>query len=155
MEVEGEPVHRHPTGDADTDGSDLALPRPHPRVARLGPRLDTKLGQGLDQRLFQPADVGDDLLGVVETQDRVADELTGAVEGDVATAIHVVHLGPETDPVDEEVGAVAVASDGEHRRVLQQEQIVVPGPTDDLPLMDCPLQIPRLGVGQPTQPSGA
>jgi hypothetical protein len=62
-------------------------------------------------------------------------------------------LGPEPDPVNEEVGAVAVAADGEHRGMLQQEQVVVFAATDRFPLVNPPLQIPGLGVGKPPEPS--
>ena len=75
------------------------------------------------------------------------------MEGDVATAIDVMHLHPETDPVDEEVRAIPVAPDGEHRRMLQQEEIVVLGPAYDLALVDRALQVPRLGVGQSAEPT--
>jgi hypothetical protein len=38
--------------------------------------------------------------------------------------------------------------------MLEQQEIVVPGPADDFSLMDRPLQVPRLGIGEPTQPTG-
>ena len=155
MEVQGESVHRHPAGNPDADGCDLAPRRPHPRVTGLGPRLDPEVRQGLDQCLLEPTDVGNDLLGIVETQDGIADQLTRAVECDVSAAIDVVHLDPQPHAVDEQVRAVPVAADGEDRRVFEQQEVVVPSPADDLALVDGTLQIPRFGIGQPTEPAGA
>ena len=66
--------------------------------------------------------------GVVQAaqvEDGVADELAGAVIGDVAAAIDLVKrdaaLG-EQFVGGEDVGAVGVAAEGQDRRMLEQEQ---------------------------------
>ena len=50
---------------------------------------DAEVGADRDQRLLDPADVVDDLDVVGERDDRVADQLAGAVEGDLAAAVDV------------------------------------------------------------------
>src|SRR5690606_24613865 len=65
----------------------------------------------------------------------------------------MVDLG-STGVRGQQVGPIPVASHGEHRRVLEKEQVVVIGPTPDLALMEPPLQIPSLLVRKPSQPAG-
>src|SRR5690606_29011514 len=88
--VEGEPVHRHPAADADADRGDLAFragvvgPQPHPRPAGHPCGLDAEVAAGPDQCLLDAAHVVDDPHVLGQTHDRVADQLPGAVEGDLA-----------------------------------------------------------------------
>ena len=73
--------------------------------------------------------------------------------GDVPTSVHVMDLRPKTSQtrlVDEQIGAITIASDRVHVRVLQQEEVVVAAPSFDPAFVKRTLQIPRFGVGQPT-----
>ena len=94
--VEREAVQRHALRDADADGGDLAVGTAvvgrAPR-RRCGPRPalrgDAELGADVDQHALHAADVGDDVDRVGQPHDRVADELPGAVPGDLAAAVDV------------------------------------------------------------------
>ena len=71
------------------------------------------------------------------------------MKGDVASAIDVVYLGPlrlDRVPRSEEVGRITVAPNGEHRRMLEQKEVVVGGTPLHFPLVEGPLQVPGLGV---------
>jgi hypothetical protein len=65
-----------------------------------------------------------------EVEDGVADELAGAVIGDVATAVDLVDfdaaLGEELVG-REDIGAAGVAAEGEDRRVFEEEERVADG----------------------------
>ena len=144
--VEGEPVHRAAAREAYTDGADLArvLARrvdPHARVAvePAGVR-QAEIGEHVDHELLDRAHVGlrvgqprrrrtPVLAGAVlrrQGDDRVADELTGAVVGDVAAAVHRNQFGTDDGRVDEHVGGeVGRGAVREHVRVLEQQQVVV------------------------------
>ncbi len=151
-------MHRHLAWHPDPDGGHLPAFGPHSGQSRLGPALHPELGQGRDQHLLQRPDIGDDALGVVQFDDRVADQLPGAVESDVAPPVDVVDLGSRRRhrrPVGEQVGGVPVAADREHRWVLHQKQVVVAGATPDPALVQPALEVPGLGVGEATQPPGA
>ncbi len=92
-----------------------------------------------------------------EVDDRIADELTGTVERDVAPAIDVVQLGAaRRDHLlrDDEVRAVAEPADGEHRRVLEEQEVVVVVTTRHAALVDGALEIPGLLVREAAEPAG-
>ena len=55
--------------------------------------VDAEVGAHADQRLLEPAHVGDDVDGVGQPHDRVADELARAVPGDLAAAVDVDDRG--------------------------------------------------------------
>ncbi len=62
-----------------------------------------------------------------QIEDGVADELAGAVIGDVAAAVDLVEGDAARGRATRrrrEVGAVGVAAEGEHGRVLEQQQHV-------------------------------
>ena len=74
--------------------------------------------------LFELANVGDDLHWIGETQDRITDQLSGTVKGDVPAPIDTMELGTRTRQRlfgDQEVGAIAVPTDRVNRRVLEQQ----------------------------------
>lgn len=82
VEVQGEPADRRAVLDRIAEHPDTA--------AALDPGgLHTELGGGADQRVLQPADVRDDVHRAGQLLDRIADQLPGAVPGDLAAAVHV------------------------------------------------------------------
>ncbi len=92
-DVEGEAVHRATPRQPDTDRGDLARVRPvgvdpHARIVRQPTGAgQAQLGERVDQQLLDRSDVLERALRVRERHDRVADELPGAVIGDVAAAV--------------------------------------------------------------------
>src|SRR5690606_30360818 len=77
-----------------------------------------------DEGLLEGADVGHDVDRDGELDERVADELSGAVPGDPAATVHVDHRGAVGRTVLRS-GALAGRVDG---RVAQQQEGVRPGP---------------------------
>jgi len=88
-------VRRHPARDADADRGDLPWRRVEPDAGEpVDPLpLDADGGQRPDQRLLEVADVALHVASVpVQVEDRVADQLAGAVEGRLAAAIGLDEL---------------------------------------------------------------
>ncbi len=85
-----------------------------------------ELAQRVDEQTLDAAHVRGRAEPVVDVQDRVADELTGAVVGDVAAALHRHEFGADRGrlalQVVFEVGPHPV---GEHVRMLQQQQVLL------------------------------
>ena len=88
-------MHRHLAAHAHPDGAELAVGAAvvgeHPHAARPStrPRLDPELAAGADHHLLEAADVGDHVDRRREADDRVADELSGTVPGDLAAPVDV------------------------------------------------------------------
>ena len=77
----------------NADRCDLAPPRPHSRVSRVPFCLDARLGECYDERLLYLAQIPVQVATVsLQIEDRIADELSGTVERDVATAFDFVDL---------------------------------------------------------------
>ena len=74
-------------------------------------------GEHVDQHPFERADVADDVDGVVEAEDRVPDELSRPVPGDLAAAVDVDDGGP----VGRTFVRVGSLARGVHRRVLEED----------------------------------
>ena len=97
IDIESEAVHRRAGGDPDPDRGDLALEPPIIcRQPDAGPAADSArrqpvLGQHGDQRLFEPSHVIDNEYGLRKPDDRVADELSRTVPGDLAAAVNLNH----------------------------------------------------------------
>jgi hypothetical protein len=103
-----------------------------------------------DQHLFEKADVihwaevRASFSGklATEVEDGISDELTRAVVGDVSTAIDFVQFHSafcEKVIAGKDVGAMGIAAERQHRRMLQQEQRVADKillPCCDDPLLD-------------------
>ena len=158
VHVQGEPVHGHPPGNPHPDGGRLAPLRPHPRVSGLPPSPRPEAGQGADEGLFHRPHVGDDFAGVGQAENRVADQLAGAVVGDVPAPVDVEPLRPQLRQArlgNQQVGAVPVAPHRIHVGMLHQQQIVGAGAAPQPPLPEGLLQIPGLPVGHPPQPADA
>ncbi len=96
LDVDGEPVRRDAALHVHADRSDLAFLDPHAGeirsvvVAGAGIRDALCAERGHD-RLLKRAHVRDD---VVDPDDRIADELTGSVVGDLAAPVGLDHLDP-------------------------------------------------------------
>ena len=92
--------------------------------------LDAVVGADAHEDLFEQADVGDDSefgSKAAQVEDGVGDQLSGAVEGDIAAAVDLVHLdaaGGEQLARGDDVGRTRVASQGDDRRMLDKEQDV-------------------------------
>src|SRR5207237_8922452 len=94
-DVEGQAVQGYAPAHAHADGAELrqrTRPRrvlgPDADGAVVLPRRNAQFAQRLDDGPFQRADVSPDAEPVVvESDDRVDDELAGPVEGDVAAAV--------------------------------------------------------------------
>ena len=67
--------------------------QPHAAAAGHAGGLDAEVAAHRDQGLLDAAHVVDDLDVVGQPHDRVADQLAGAVEGDLAAAVDVDDLG--------------------------------------------------------------
>ena len=117
----------------------IVMPRltrmPRAAILRSGPRSsarsqtplrpghaggrDTEVAAHADQRLLDAAYVVDDLDVVGQRDDRVADELAGAVEGDLAAAVDVDDVGAAR--VERSLVRVGALAGGEDRRVLEEQ----------------------------------
>ena len=155
------PWYATPALDPDAEGADLArlgAVGVHPAAGMALPatRGDAERGARVGERGLERADVRPEQQAAVrETQDRVRDELAGPVVGHLATALHAQHLDPaggELRRGREHVGVVRLATQRQHRGVLEQQQLVVdpavrPGRREAL------LQVPGLAIGDPAQPA--
>ncbi len=135
------------------------LPRlgPHAGESVLRPGVDPEGAERVDERLLHRIDVALDPFRVREAMDRVSDELAGTVERDVPAPVDVEQLGSLGRQKlfgDEQVRVRGVASDRVDGRVLDEEEVVVVGPTGGPALVDRFLKVPRLLVRQATQPAG-
>jgi hypothetical protein len=130
-DVEGEAVHRAAVLQPYADRGDLSwLPRvridPHARILRQSPGGDPERGEGVDQELFDVADVLGRTETVAHVDDRIADELAGAVVRDVAAPPDPDEVGTDGCRVAVQVvGEVRPRSVGEHVRVLEQEEVLL------------------------------
>ena len=86
------------------------------------PVCQPELGAHRDQRLLKAPNIIHDIERLGEADDRVADQLAGAVPGDLAAAVGVDH-GCAVDGALVRLGAPARGVD---RRVLEQQQRVRP-----------------------------
>ncbi len=100
------------------------------------------LAERIDQQALEAADVGDHIDGLGQSHDRIADELTRAVPGDLAAAVDIDHRSAVGRPLVR-LGALARRVDG---LVLEQDQRVGPLARDDVGV-DPTLQRPAVVVG--------
>jgi hypothetical protein len=126
-------------GDVDADGSDLLF---GDGAAGVGPDTseftdalggDAKVLAGEDEGFFHEADEvdGAEMRAffarevAAEVEDGVTDELAGTVVGDVAAAVDLVDVDAfagEKVVGGEDVGARGVATEGENRWVLKEDE---------------------------------
>ena len=125
-------MHRAPALEPNADRADLPRVRPRrvdPDTRVLGepPGVDAERGERVDHELLDVADVAERAELVDDRQDRVADELTRAVVGDVAAAAHRDEVGADRGGVAPQVGVeVGPRPVREHVRVLEQQEMVLP-----------------------------
>ena len=131
-------MHRAPARDAHPDRADLARVvatdvYPHAGVPRQpAGGGNPELGERVDHQLFDVGDVGDGVgrarsatVFGGQRQDRVTDQLSRTVIGDVATSIHADEFRSDMCWVDENIGAqIGTRAVGEHVRMLEQQQMV-------------------------------
>ncbi|MEI2706597.1 MAG: hypothetical protein V9E89_15410 [Ilumatobacteraceae bacterium] len=126
-------------------------PDPHPWVLGEDPGVvDPEIAEGGNDDALDGGHVAGGVQRVMGVDDGVADELAGAVVGDVTTALDADQFGVDGGGVDahvhRQIGARPV---GEDVRVLQQQQMVL-GAVVEQRL----LQGQRLAVRNPPQPAG-
>ena len=153
--VERETVHGDPARHPDPDRGDLARRLsgdPHP-AASLDPRgAQARAGAGPYQRFLDGPHVGDHVDRLAEPDDRVPDQLAGAVPGDLAAPVHLHHgrarvaYGP--------VQRTRPLPGREHRLMLQQQARVRDLVVHPLPVQ-LALQLPAAQVGDGLLPAEA
>src|SRR5205823_8392955 len=117
---------------------------PDAGVAGLALGRDVERGERVDQDLLERTQVPMQVAAVAaQVQDGITDELPGAVEGDVAAALHL-----ENGQVARlaHVARARVTAQRHDRRVLEQQDHVPPQPTLDPRLGERPLPLERLLV---------
>ncbi len=121
--VQGEAVQRHAARDPDADRGDLAVGAavvggdPGAAAALDPGGDDAELGAHVDQHALHAAHVGDDVDGIGQPHDRVADELSRPVPGDLAAAVDIDDRDAVGGPFPG-LGALARGVDG---RVFEQQ----------------------------------
>lgn len=88
--------------------------------------MDVKCGEGVDDHGFEQSHViVKTEFGTVEVEDGVADELPGAVVGDIAAAVGLMDLDAlvmECLVIGEDMGGgIGAAGDGDHRWMLDEQ----------------------------------
>jgi hypothetical protein len=141
-DIEGETVGGDSARDVDADGADLAFARPRglfvvETAPDAGESCDAASADAIDsaeadERFFHHANEVDGtepatprVLEAAEIEDGVANELAGAMVGDVATAIDFVEgdaAAQEELVRGEDVGAAGVAAKRKNRRVFEEEE---------------------------------
>ena len=161
-DIERDPVVAHATFDAEAEGTDLARRRPvrvapAARMAVPARRGDAIRGAGLHERRLERADEWpQEQAALVQRDDRVRDQLAGAVIRDLAAAL-------DADDVDApalevrlgraDVRGIAVAPERQHGRMLEQQQLVADQAISALG--DEPfLERVRGSVAAPAEPAG-
>src|SRR4051794_31867335 len=89
--VQRETMAGDPPRDADTDRRQLFVPDPHPGQAFDSAGLDPVVCGGADENRFQIAYVAVNVAAErIQVDDRITNDLAGAVVGDVAAAPRLV-----------------------------------------------------------------
>jgi hypothetical protein len=156
-------VHRAATIQPNPDRTNLARVRairidPHARVLLESPDVGkAELDKRVDDRLLDPTDVANGVskarFGPAklrrQAQNRVPNQLAGAVIGDVATPVDSNKLSPNRGRLDKnirrQIGAGPV---GEHMVMFQQQQMLLPTTMAE----QCLLKAQRLPVRDTAQP---
>src|SRR5690606_27710031 len=100
IHIQRQPVHGHPTAAPDphraelTLGADLIRAYPDARPVLDPPCVETEIATGQHHRLLERPKVAVDVReDASEIEDRITDELTGPMKGDVAAPIDVNQFG--------------------------------------------------------------
>ncbi len=135
IDVEGDAVHGDPAGDMDADGGDLSARRVDAMLLRVAPRFDREGVKRPHGDLFQSLHVASEVRPpVVEVENGVGDELTGAVVGDVASPFRLDDLDPRAAQSRRRENSAAIAPPPERDDgiVLGEEKRVRGVPGDHL-----------------------
>jgi hypothetical protein len=114
-------MQRRRTRHPDADGGDLAFGpagaarHPHPGPPVDPDRVQAQVGAHLDQRFFKAPNVIDHIERFSQSDDRVADQLSGTVPSDLAAAVGV----DDWSAVNWSLVRLSAPSGGVDRRVLQ------------------------------------
>src|SRR5947207_7668978 len=150
VHVQGKAVGGHTATDAHANGRQLAGPI-HPDAGQPLEEVsaDFKARGSGDDRGLEGADVPTKVERITQLQDGIGDELARPVKRDVTTPVDAQEGRaqlPQPLRAGDEVGGVAAATDGVHRKVLQQQQAVTDAPLAAL-LRQLVLQLPGGLVG--------
>jgi hypothetical protein len=126
VHVEREAVVGGPAFYGDADGGDFAGAEPDAGFAGAAGGGEAEVADGIDENLFEEAEVLVEIFAREERDDRVTYDLAGAVVGDVAAAV-CLHdfntLGGELGGRPDEVGVGAAAlADGEDGVVFGEDE---------------------------------
>lgn len=93
IDVEGKAVARDPPRDSHPDSCQFVVADPHAGEPRQPVRRNPESRDGLDQHRFQVANVAMDVASIgPKIEDRVPDQLTRPVIGDVASSARFNYL---------------------------------------------------------------
>ena len=113
-------------GNADADSGDLRVAGPDAGTPVYAVRVDAEGRQRFDQRRLQRAHVPARALPpAAQIENRVADELAGAVESDVAAAVGAMNRGAERGQpfgIEQQVLFPPAGAQRVGGRMLQQQQ---------------------------------
>jgi hypothetical protein len=134
-DVVSEAVRGDPAADVNADGGEFLFAGAvlHPDAGFAGNAIGghTEIGAGADHGLFEGANIPADVaFDVAEVKDGIADDLAGAVIGDVSAAIGGVEFDALlTEDVfgGEEIGAAGIAAESDDVRMFAEEKDVVDG----------------------------
>lgn len=130
-DVDGEAVHADPFPNTHADGGEFTVLDPDAGEAFAAAGLDSENGAGADEGVLKMAQMSVEVPAVrVQVEDRIADELAGAVIGGLAAAVGLEYGEGECGGVAQG-GLVAQAADGVNGLVLQQEDGVAAGAGED------------------------
>src|SRR5262245_24819970 len=151
VDVECEPVARDPARDAHADGANLLSANPRTRQSFHAMRGHAVVSADANHHLLEIANVLMHIASVrTQIEDRVSDDLSGAVIGHIAAATGFVHLYAVHCKLPfggcDMRTAVMPDAEGNHGWMLEQEQHI--GNAAGTTLFDeCLLQFERLGIG--------
>lgn len=124
-------MHGNPFADADADGCELAIFHPDSGESVAATGLHTEALAGTDERFFEFPQVFVKIFAAwCEIEDRVADELAGAVVGGLAAAVRLMDGVREGGWITQG-RAVAETANRVNRQVLQQKNRVVSAAVKD------------------------
>lgn len=105
LDIQREPVHRNPARDSNPDRGDLSPadpvdfvrrpPDPHARRPGVTCRRQPEISERVDDRLLEQTDPAvDSQADPIKIDDRIRDQLAGAVIGHIPTSIGLLPLDP-------------------------------------------------------------
>src|SRR6476659_4542793 len=92
-DVEGKAVAGHPARNPDANRRQFVVPHPHPSEPLDTAGDEPVIGGGSDERFLEVPHIAVDIAAIrLEVENRVSDDLAGAVVGDVAAAAGLMEL---------------------------------------------------------------